>query len=453
LRKIRNNLNMILDQAAYSLVRFTMSNVRSFRDDASLSLEATRMADRDVVRAVQWRADGGTVDVLPVAGIFGANASGKTSLLRAMADMRMLVLGSFRHAGPDARLPRRPFRLDPASVELPSRFEVDVVVGGVRWQYGFDVTDTEVVAEYAYRFPRGRQVLVFERDHAAFEFGAPLRQVGRTLERITRAHTLLLSVAGAAGDLTLAPLFEWFAANLRFAEVSSRGLRAARTAELAETDSHRNRVLAMLRAADLGVTDIRRESADPEFVENMRRAVRILNGVEGEPDGSDAEQFVVEDFVRLTHCGPDGCTDLDPEDESLGTLVWVGLIGPVLDALDAGSVLLADELDASLHPRLVEQLVRLFQDPVTNPHGAQLIFNAHNLVLLGDSGERPMGRDQVWITEKMDDGASRLYPITEFSPRSDEALGRRYLQGRYGGLPIIDPAGMERAALGDRIAV
>ena len=178
----------------------------------------------------------------------------------------------------------------------------------------------------------------------------------------------------------------------------------------------------------------------------MRRAVRILNGVEGEPDGSDVDQFVVEDFVRLIHCGPDGCAELDPSEESLGTLVWLGIIGPVLDALDSGSVLLADELDASLHPRLGEQLIRLFQDSATNPAGAQLVFNAHNPVFLGDSSDRPIGRDQIWITEKANDGSSRIFSVAEFGPRQDEAVGRRYLQGRYGGLPVLDPSGFEPAA-------
>lgn len=428
-----------------SLIRFSVSNVRSFRDDASITFEATRMAEPGAARQVPWRSDGSTLAILPVAGIFGANASGKTSLLRAMAEMRGLVLSSFRHGDASTGIPRRPFRLDPAYVVLPSHFEVDVIVAGVRWQYGFDVTDTEVVSEYAYRFPKGRQSLVFERDGDRFQFGATLRPVGKMLEKLTRRNSLLLSVAGASNDSDLAPLFRWFGSNLRLAEADSRGIRAARTAELIESP-HRERVMALLRAADLGVTDVRRESADPDFVERMRRAVRIMNGTDGEADGSDADQFVVEDFVRLTHCGPDGCAELDPSEESLGTLVWLGIIGPVIDALDTGSVMLADELDASLHPRLAEQLIRLFQDPVTNPHGAQLVFNAHNPVFLGDSADRPIGRDQIWIAAKSNDGASHLTSLAEFSPRHDEALGRRYLQGRYGGLPALDPSGFERAA-------
>jgi AAA15 family ATPase/GTPase len=101
-------------------------------------------------------------------------------------------------------------------------------------------------------------------------------------------------------------------------------------------------------------------------------------------------------------------------------------------------VFLADELDASLHPALVAQLVRLFQDPKTNPHRAQLVFNSHDAMLLGESGsDRLLGRDQIWFTEKRGDGSTRLYPLADLDPRREEAIGRRYLAGRYGATPIL----------------
>ena len=129
-------------------------------------------------------------------------------------------------------------------------------------------------------------------------------------------------------------------------------------------------------------------------------------------------------------------------------MVWFGLAGPVVHALASGSVLLVDEIEAGLHPALVRQLVRLFQDPETNPRGAQLIFNSHEASLLGDSGgERVLGRDQVWFTEKSDDGASRLYPLSDLSPRIDEAIGRRYLAGRYGATPILADKDFAEAAI------
>jgi uncharacterized protein len=298
----------------------------------------------------------------------------RTSLL---ADMRGLVLGSFRRGTEDTPIPRRPFRLDPTSVTRPSHFEIDVIVGGERWQYGFDVTETDVVAEYPYRFPKGRQSLVFERDSTSFRFGPSIRSAGRMLAKITRRNSLLLSVAGATDDSELGPLSQWFVTNLRLADADSRGIRAARTIELVESYHHDRRMSVTPRSAARIIASTR-ENAGPEFVDRMRRAIGILNGAEDQPDGSDAEHLVVEDFVRLTHRGPDGRAELDPDEESGGTLAWIAIIGSVVDALDGGHVLLADELDASLHPRLGEQLVRLFQDQATNLNGAQLIFNAHN---------------------------------------------------------------------------
>lgn len=139
----------------------------------------------------------------------------------------------------------------------------------------------------------------------------------------------------------------------------------------------------------------------------------------------------------------------------MGTRVWFGLIGPVVQALESGSVFLADELDASLHPALVTELVRLFQDEDTNPRRAQLIFNSHDATLLGDTVGAPLlGRDQIWFTEKSNDGSTRLYPLVALEPRKQEAVGKRYLEGRYGATPILSPqefaSAVELATAGDR---
>jgi hypothetical protein len=101
-------------------------------------------------------------------------------------------------------------------------------------------------------------------------------------------------------------------------------------------------------------------------------------------------------------------------------------------------VFLADELDASLHPALVAEVIRLFQDPATNPRRAQLIFNSHDASLLGDAiGDRLLGRDEIWFTEKRNDGTTRMYPLVDLEPRKQEAVGKRYLAGRYGAIPIL----------------
>lgn len=423
------------------LLAFRAENVRSFRAELELSLLATALAERGVPHEVPWRVGGRPIRVLPAAGVFGPNASGKSNLLRVIVDMRDLVLNSFRHADPAGGMRRTAFKLDAASKEAPSRFEVDLVVRGVRHEYGFVIDDERVLEEWAYRYPRGKAALLFRRDGDAVTLGEHNRAKGRAVVEILRPNSLLLSAAAAANHPDLLPLYQWFSQNLLLAEAASRPYRWAFTAELLRRDDRHAQVLALLQAADLGITDARVREVDPQLAERLRRILPILEGREDEPDSSESGSDLLEPNVVLSHRGNIADVDFDSAEESLGTLVWLGLAGPVIDALARGTVLLVDEIEASLHPALVAQLVRLFQDHESNPHGAQLIFNSHEATLLGDSGgERVLGRDQVWFTEKAHGGATRLYPLADLSPRGDEAIGRRYLAGRYGATPILAPA-------------
>ncbi len=429
------------------LLAFRGENIRSFRDEFELSLVASALAEKRLVRQVSWREGGRPVGVLPAAGVFGANGSGKSNLLKAMDDMRSHVLHSFRAGSPTGGIPRRPFLLDPPQRLRPSRFEVDLVLAGVRHEYGFVLDDERVLDEWAYRYPHGKAALLFRRQGDKVDLGAAERAKGRAVTELLRPNALFLSTAASANHAALLPLYEWFTRNLRLAEAHSRPFRQALTTQLLDHPSRGEQVLALLRAADLGVTGARRHDFDPLMRERIQRAVRIIAGFDGEPEGSEEGPAFAELGVRLVHRGVSGEVELDPGDESLGTLVWFGLAGPVVEALADGAVFLADELDASLHPALVAELLRLFQDPATNPRRAQLIFNSHDASLLGDStGDRPLGRDQVWFTEKRRDGSTRLYALADLDPRREEAVGRRYLSGRYGATPILSSQEFHAAA-------
>ncbi len=141
--------------------------------------------------------------------------------------------------------------------------------------------------------------------------------------------------------------------------------------------------------------------------------------------------------VELSHVIGGSDFKLPLEFESSGTQTWLGIVGPIISTLMHGCVLVIDELDARLHHHLSAQFIRLFQDPRTNPHGAQLLFNTHDAGLLGPDAVARLRRDQVWITEKTD-GATTLYPLSDYKVRSIENIERRYLGGRYGGLPFFD---------------
>ncbi len=142
--------------------------------------------------------------------------------------------------------------------------------------------------------------------------------------------------------------------------------------------------------------------------------------------------------MRLTHRSAAGDVSLDWRHESYGTRSWFALLGPLLLALDEGAVLLVDELDASLHPRFAAEVVRLFHDPQANPKGAQLVFTSHDpSVLTTPSGGRLLEPAQVWLTEKDDDGATQLYPLTAASPGEEEDLMKSYLAGAFGAVPAL----------------
>lgn len=431
-----------------ALLSFEFENVRSFRDLAELSMVGSHRTDDGVVRSIVPTGSRKPLSVLPVAGIFGANASGKSTALRGLVDMRRFVLGSFRNGVDGSAIPRTPFLLDRSSRDRESRFAVDLVLDGIRWQYGFGLTDHEIMHEYAFYFPNGRQAMVFDREGDRFKFGRGLGGFGRNLEALCRRNSLLLSVAGAAPESSISRLFEWFSQNLIFADINSRDIRTARTLELLEDEANRERVLHLLRAADLGIAEIEveRVSVDPEMRDRIERAMPIIMGIEGDPDSELPLDSFVHEYVRFRHCADGGCETLESDDESTGTLVWLGVIGSILDALDNGTVLLADELDSSLHPYLVQRIIGLFQDPTTNRRAAQLIFNAHDMTILGEGSRRVLSRDQIWFAQKGPAGATTLYPLTEFNPRKDDAIRRRYLQGRYGAVPSVDGGLMVEAA-------
>ena len=408
----------------------------------------TRLSAEGVPRSIIPTGMSKPVRVLPAAGIFGSNASGKTTILRAMNDMRRLVVTSFRHGSHSTGVERHHFRLDPAYGDCPTRFDVDLLLDGVRWVYGFEVDDRSVREEYAYHWPKGRQALIFNRQDSKVAFGQPFRASDRQVERLLRDNALLLSASGAAGRNPLSRLFEWFESNLLLLESDDRSARALYTAELAQTEEFGKRIMALLQAADLGITDVevRRIEWTPLFddapegydkvAEHLSEAFRLLQEVVS--DGTDSESSGPSlPKLVLKHLGAQGGVSLTTEEESQGTLVWLSLIGPVVNSLQDGDLVLIDELDASLHSDLVKRLIAMFQDPQLNRHLGQLVFNSHDGSLLEARDDWSLGRDQVWFSEKDADGSTRLYSLDDFSPRKDDDIRGRYFRGRYGAVPVV----------------
>lgn len=410
------------------LLRFRVANYRSIRQEQELSLVATEF-NEGTARVTGVRADGREINVLPVAGIYGANASGKSNVLLAMQAMREAVRSSFAEWAKDEGVPREPFALDPAAQEETTLFEVDLLLGRdrVRYTYGFELSDERVEAEWLHAYPHRHRQTWFDRDAGRADgekFTFPgegmkgSRKEKDQLAEFTRPNSLLLTVAASLNNPQLSVVHRWLLHQLIIAtpDLAVPG-NASRLLEHGVRNDTK-RLTELLKKADLGITGILVDAPEPSTVR-----VRLLH----HRDGGDP---VPLDLTRQ---------------ESQGTLAWFRYLEPVLQALDDGSVLVIDELDASLHPTLCAELIRLFRNPRSNPHHAQLIFTTHDATLLGSAMvERPLDRDEVWITSKHRTGETELYCLIDAKPRKEENLERGYLRGRYGGIPRVTHGDMAR---------
>lgn len=406
------------------LIQFRVENHRSLRDEQLLSLAASGdKADGHVLRP------GGVGEaLLPVIAIYGANASGKSNVLDALGFLRFAVVDSQRAWDVD-RTPHDPFRLS-SKAKQPSLYEVDIVVDGVRFRYGFQLSASRVEEEWLFAWPHGRKATWYEREGDEFEFGKSLHGENEVIRSLTRPNSLFLSAAAQNNHAELLPLVHYFR-SWRFPP-TGRGVMTGRAPEMIRLvreldtlseNAERSSLLQLLQAADTGIVDVR---VDPGVATQQRfRGGRTSS--------------VKSSTVHVRHRTTDeNYAWLPLPLESSGTLALLELAPDILDTLRTGGLLCVDELEASLHPALAVSVVRLFNDPKTNPRNAQLIFATHDTNLLGTIvGEPALRRDQVWFTEKDDSGGTHLYPLTDFHPRKEENLERGYLQGRYGAVPFL----------------
>ena len=409
------------------LLRFEVSNYRSILDPVELSMIAVD-EDRAAARGFEQLSE----RVLTVAGIYGPNASGKSSVLEALAWLSYAIGASLRSWSDF--VPRLP-HLFGDGPDQPSTFEVDFEVAGVRHGYRLEVIYKGVLYESLYSYPERRRRTLFEREGDDISFRRGLTGVAGIEQLLTpttlalsAAKRLGISVIGAAGNAlswmhALGPRKRGATLFLPpehdpLSEVLA-GQFEDWTTESGPDLAIRDAYVALLRFADPEIDDVVILRDDDPEPSDPRRRLRFVRNDAGEQVHFEIGQ------------------------ESAGTQAWFNLLGPAFGALRHGQVMLFDEIDASLHPRLSTRLIELFQDPQTNPHNAQLIFTTHDTSLLN-----ALNRDEVWFTEKAPGGATRLIALAEFGGervRRSLNLERAYLQGRFGAIPDVDQADLRNA--------
>lgn len=403
------------------LIEFRVENHRSLRDEQALTLEAGRRIG-DPTDQRPREVAGHREKLLPAAVIYGGNASGKSNVLSALAFMHDAVVFSHRGWDPEGGVPRTAFAWG-AKRNEPSVFEVSFLNDGVRFEYGFSVNDGVVEEEWLHAWPKNRKQEWFSREVDQFKFGEFLKGPNDIVKEVTRPNALFLSTAAQHGHEQLQPLYAWFhtiipvniaeTLNRRYWESYFRAEREQVSSPEKASSTLSTRTLQLLKAADTGIVDVK-------------------------IDVNETTREYPRRQILLQHQIDDDNSWLDLREESAGTKTLFRMAPSIFRALDSGGVLLIDELESSLHPLLGLAIVEMFNSPKTNPNNAQILFTTHDTNLLGTTlGEPPLRRDQVWFTEKDEDGASRLYPLTDYKPRKAENLERGYLQGRYGAIPFL----------------
>lgn len=428
------------------LIEFKVANFRSIRDEQTFSLVASN-SDKALPHCVIDRNLPGLSGVryLKGAAVYGANASGKSNIMEAIRFLGHFVESSATGVKPGDPTGTTPFKLDQISRTKPSEFEITFVAEGVRYIFGLSVTPKRVTEEYLVAYPKGAPQRwynrVFNEESKNYEWAKPSTafEDDKDLRKRTRENSLFLSVGPQFDHPQLTPVYDWFRKHLRFLNLGSHpGLLPTYTASQIMEGERRERLTDLLRTADIGISDV---EVEEETLETESLFSVLDPAITSTLNPDFLKQEIKHLRINLAHhaqgCDPVSL-DFDGE-ESAGTKRFFALIGPWLDILENGYTVFVDEIETSLHPILVRELLMLLLNNRTNTKGAQIVFTTHDPLLLDNTLLR---RDQIWFTEKTPTGSTTLYPLTDYKPRKDEALVKGYLAGRYGAVPFI-PDGLD----------
>ena len=424
------------------LIEFSVKNFKSIRDEQTLSLVASNYYNESKEVLIDTKIPGlAKASYLPCAVVFGANASGKSSLIHALAVLKDMVLTAFNKA-PGTSLAYLPFALDSNFWNAATELNISFTVEGVRYEYMISYTAQYVLEESLAAFPKGKGQLWFHRSYDTAKNETICKPITRYLKvpsdivEVLRDDVPFISMLIMLNYDSIKPLAKWFSEDLaivdRGSDVPQDSLQQYSRNLLkgtAGTSKMRAVLMNMIKMADFGILDAQVVPAPapeipfPEEVINMMPE-EFLAGI------NDAEW----ETIQFTHQSNDAPQHFSYDAESAGTRRLFELAGPIADVLDSGKTLVIDELDTSMHPLLVNEILRLFQSQITNTSGAQLICTVHSTSTM----ERGLlRRDQIWFTKKRREGNTELYPLSDYKPRKDESVEASYLSGRYDAIPVI----------------
>lgn len=417
------------------ILEFTVKNFLSIKDEVTLSMVASK--DSSLQDNILLYEDGkNEKSALKTLVIYGANASGKSNILKSLQFFTWFIKKS-HEMQQGRKIPRAPFKLDIDSLKEPSEFQIVFIHNNIKYLYGFSVIDEEVVEEYLYYYPKGRQSVIFERERDLYKFTVDIERQTELKEKFHSKNKLFIATESLWEYEKAKAPFEWLSNYLNiFIEHESFENYTGET--MIEDENMNNLIKKYIKIADIGIDDIDIElkkkddilTSDVFKLLSEDTKLELLNKM-GDSDFLD---------IKTVHKIKDKNGNVINHkfslgEESDGTQKFFGILGPWLKALINGYTLVIDELDIRLHTLLVKKLIEMFLDPNVNKNNAQLIFTTHDTNLLDSYILR---RDQIWFTEKREDKSTDLYSLYDFGGvRKNISIEKGYLQGKYGAIPVL----------------
>ena len=428
------------------LLSFTVKNYRSFAHEATLDMQSPKFQTLRPRENESWNDL-----VLKRAAIFGANASGKTNIIKPLGILRNAIASSIRNED----LVKSLYNPHKLHKDDPTTFITEYEYEDVRYRWALVLDKTGIVEESLYANAKRIWQLIFERERDTIVFGsgaqipnAAQENINQFLKPTALCFSAWLTIKNPGRFI--GAVYWWKDKMLPPIHVSDpdREARHSWVMELASKNINWLKLLKlMMTTADVGITDV---SVKEETLPEKLRQFHILINPEKTqveisdtpPQGAPFDEYL--QYIEFHHEGDSDGFILKEEDESRGTQVWIDNIVPALYALYHGALLIVDELDSSLHPTLLREFIHYFQDEKINTKGAQLIFTTHDLTLLGNHPTEALDRNEVWFVEKQQ-SISELIALSEYSPRDNHNIEKRYLQGVFGAVPITSSRGIAEA--------
>lgn len=426
------------------IIDFTIKNYRSFKEASSLSLLAEPLKNDGI--AISTTAFGD--NILPVSGIFGQNAGGKSNVIKALVYTVSSILNASTTNFPINKHPLlQPFLLDTNSSKEPMHFEISLWDKDTvsQYNYGFEVDGSGVVSEWLELIDKPqknrRSRLIFERSGNVFTFDKTVKNDIEPLAKRVLSTALAVNVFGNLAEQYSHRLLELVSNQIKLIDGTDTNSLLSYALDRCFSDKRLQvQVIDFIKKSDIDITDVSIDRSQMSVAELPAGIPEELMTMMANGSGFNYQIRSQHSIYDNDGNKLEGSRVFNFGEESLGTQKIFALAVILLDALNNGETVVFDELGSSLHPFLTKKIVELFQSPKSNKHGAQLIFTSHETFLLTKNplnNKLDLRRDQIWFADKGANEASVLRCLSEYKTKKEYELAKRYLEGRFGAVPVL----------------